>query len=131
MHAEKACSLLVLSSRQCHAVRCTKTKQIDHAVQLSGVLTCEAGCILEQLDTFLGEHSHTMPLDIGAKGSCQIGGNVSTNAGELQLLPPPCMATGSPVMVSSCLCASSMLCGSQPFEPWDVLCMQWRPCAGT
>lgn len=30
--------------------------------------------------------SHIMPLDLGAKGSCQIGGNVSTNAGGLRLL---------------------------------------------
>lgn len=28
----------------------------------------------------------TMPLDLGAKGSCQIGGNVSTNAGGLRLI---------------------------------------------
>jgi len=27
-----------------------------------------------------------VPLDLGAKGSCQIGGNVSTNAGGLRLL---------------------------------------------
>lgn len=27
-----------------------------------------------------------MPLDLGAKGSCQIGGNISTNAGGLRLL---------------------------------------------
>lgn len=27
-----------------------------------------------------------MPLDLGAKGSCQIGGNVSTNAGGVRLL---------------------------------------------
>ena len=27
-----------------------------------------------------------MPLDLGAKGSCQLGGNVSTNAGGLRLL---------------------------------------------
>lgn len=27
-----------------------------------------------------------MPLDLGAKGSCQIGGNVSTNAGGIRLL---------------------------------------------
>ena len=27
-----------------------------------------------------------MPLDLGAKGTCQIGGNVSTNAGGLRLL---------------------------------------------
>lgn len=27
-----------------------------------------------------------MPIDLGAKGSCQIGGNVSTNAGGLRLV---------------------------------------------
>ena len=32
------------------------------------------------------ESRYTMPLDLGAKGSCQIGGNVSTNAGGLRLL---------------------------------------------
>ena len=42
---------------------------------------CEAGCILEHLDRHVGEQGFTMPLDLGAKGSCQIGGNVSTNAG--------------------------------------------------
>ncbi|KAL3143740.1 hypothetical protein ABBQ32_003572 [Trebouxia sp. C0010 RCD-2024] len=51
-----------------------------------GMLTCEAGCVLEQLDRHVGEQGHTMPLDLGAKGSCQIGGNVSTNAGGLRYL---------------------------------------------
>lgn len=27
-----------------------------------------------------------MPLDLGSKGSCHIGGNVSTNAGGLRLI---------------------------------------------
>ncbi len=27
-----------------------------------------------------------MPLDLGAKGSCQIGGNVATNAGGLRFM---------------------------------------------
>ena len=27
-----------------------------------------------------------MPLDLGAKGSCHIGGNLATNAGGLRLL---------------------------------------------
>lgn len=53
---------------------------------LSSVLTCEAGCILEHLSLFLRPHQHIMPLDLGAKGSCQIGGNVSTNAGGLRYL---------------------------------------------
>ncbi|CAI5489134.1 unnamed protein product [Closterium sp. Naga37s-1] len=54
--------------------------------EVSGILECEAGCILESLDTFLADKGFVMPLDLGAKGSCQIGGNVSTNAGGIRLL---------------------------------------------
>jgi len=53
---------------------------------LSGVLTCQAGCILEELDSYVASRGHTIPLDLGAKGSCHIGGNVATNAGGLRLL---------------------------------------------
>lgn len=52
------------------------------AVKVSGVLVCEAGCILQQLDEQVSQRGHIMPLDLGAKGSCHIGGNLSTNAGE-------------------------------------------------
>ena len=34
----------------------------------------------------MAEHNYIMPLDLGAKGSCQIGGNIATNAGGLRLL---------------------------------------------
>nr|DAD22292.1 TPA_asm: hypothetical protein HUJ06_023755 [Nelumbo nucifera] len=54
--------------------------------EVSGILVCEAGCILENLDSFLVNHGFMMPLDLGAKGSCQIGGNVSTNAGGLHFV---------------------------------------------
>lgn len=54
--------------------------------EVSGILVCEAGCILENLETFLESKGFVMPLDLGAKGSCQIGGNVSTNAGGLRLV---------------------------------------------
>ncbi|XP_015576266.1 D-2-hydroxyglutarate dehydrogenase, mitochondrial [Ricinus communis] len=54
--------------------------------EVSGILVCEAGCILENLITFLDNKGFIMPLDLGAKGSCQIGGNVSTNAGGLRLV---------------------------------------------
>ncbi|XP_026751276.2 D-2-hydroxyglutarate dehydrogenase, mitochondrial-like [Galleria mellonella] len=53
---------------------------------VSGALTCEAGCILENLDNYAREHNLIMPLDLGAKGTCHIGGNVSTNAGGVRLL---------------------------------------------
>ncbi|KAI1202496.1 hypothetical protein F5X97DRAFT_286384 [Nemania serpens] len=54
--------------------------------EVSGVLVVDAGVILEAADQFLAEKGYLFPLDLGAKGSCQIGGNVSTNAGGLRLL---------------------------------------------
>ncbi|KAG6580303.1 D-2-hydroxyglutarate dehydrogenase, mitochondrial precursor [Phytophthora cinnamomi] len=54
--------------------------------EVSGILVCEAGCILENLDNYVAKHGYMMPLDLGAKGTCQIGGNVATNAGGLRLL---------------------------------------------
>ncbi len=53
---------------------------------LSGVLVCQAGCILQNLDDQLAEAGLMMPLDLGAKGSCHIGGNISTNAGGIRYL---------------------------------------------
>jgi len=46
----------------------------------------DAGCILQSLTDYVAPHNHIMPIDLGAKGSCQIGGNVATNAGGLRLL---------------------------------------------
>jgi FAD/FMN-containing dehydrogenase len=46
-----------------------------------GILKCEAGCILQDLQTYAASYQHLVPVDLGAKGSCCIGGNVSTNAG--------------------------------------------------
>ncbi|CAK9799772.1 D-2-hydroxyglutarate dehydrogenase, mitochondrial [Anthophora plagiata] len=54
--------------------------------ELAGVLTCEAGCILEELENHLATVDLMMPIDLGAKGSCLIGGCVSTNAGGVRLL---------------------------------------------
>ena len=53
---------------------------------LSSAVTCESGCVLQDLDAFLHAHGHMMPLDLGAKGSCQIGGNVATNAGGVRFI---------------------------------------------
>ncbi|WFD32451.1 (R)-2-hydroxyglutarate--pyruvate transhydrogenase [Malassezia sp. CBS 17886] len=53
---------------------------------VSGTLVCDAGCVLEALDDYIAPHGYMMPLDLGAKGSCHIGGNVATNAGGLRFL---------------------------------------------
>eukprot|EP00088_Acartia_fossae_P052598 TRINITY_DN5947_c0_g1_i1.p1 TRINITY_DN5947_c0_g1~~TRINITY_DN5947_c0_g1_i1.p1 ORF type:complete len:501 (-),score=84.31 TRINITY_DN5947_c0_g1_i1:45-1547(-) len=52
----------------------------------SSTVVAQSGVILEVLDTELAKLGLMVPLDLGAKGSCHIGGNVATNAGGLRLL---------------------------------------------
>jgi len=52
----------------------------------SGVIKAEAGCILGALDSALAEYHLSMPIDLGAKGSCQLGGILATNAGGIRFL---------------------------------------------
>ena len=47
----------------------------------TGILTCEAGCIIHSLQEYVKEHNYLLPIDLGSKGSCVIGGVVATNAG--------------------------------------------------
>lgn len=64
----------------------TQLNKIREFDEVSGILKCDAGVILEAADTFLAEHGYIFPLDLGAKGSCHVGGVVATNAGGLRLL---------------------------------------------
>ncbi|MGH7048239.1 MAG: FAD-binding oxidoreductase [Stellaceae bacterium] len=49
-------------------------------------MTVEAGCILANLQQRAAEADRLFPLSLGAEGSCQIGGNISTNAGGIAVL---------------------------------------------
>src|SRR5690349_15079709 len=49
-------------------------------------MTVEAGCILQTLQETAAAHDRFFPLSLGAQGSCMIGGNLSTNAGGVQVL---------------------------------------------
>jgi FAD/FMN-containing dehydrogenase len=67
-------------------VNLQRMNQIRSFDPVQGIFIADAGVILENADNYLGERNHIFPLDLGAKGSCQIGGNVATNAGGLRLL---------------------------------------------
>ncbi|KAK8209064.1 D-lactate ferricytochrome c oxidoreductase [Zalaria obscura] len=67
-------------------INLARMNQIRSFDDVSGILVADGGVILEVADNFLAEKNHIFPLDLGAKGSCQIGGNVATNAGGLRLL---------------------------------------------
>jgi FAD/FMN-containing dehydrogenase len=49
-------------------------------------LTVEAGCTLQQVQDYASVHGLYFPLSLASQGSCQIGGNLATNAGGVQVL---------------------------------------------
>ena len=49
-------------------------------------MVVEAGCILEDLHNLADSHDLYFPLNLAAKGSCSIGGNLSTYAGGIIVL---------------------------------------------
>jgi len=51
-----------------------------------GILMCEAGCLLGDLHDHLRDFGHIVPLEIGPKYHCMIGGNLSTNAGGIHYM---------------------------------------------
>ena len=54
--------------------------------QEANILSCQSGCVLQTLDEQLSKFDLMMPLDLGSKGNCMIGGNIATNAGGLRML---------------------------------------------
>ena len=63
--------------------RMNKIIEVD-AVGMS--ITTEAGVTTEALQIAAKEAGMFFPLDLAAKGSCQIGGNIATNAGGVKLI---------------------------------------------
>jgi len=53
---------------------------------LNSTISVEAGCILANIQQAARDAGRLFPLSLGAEGSCQIGGNLSTNAGGVNVL---------------------------------------------
>src|SRR3569833_2706712 len=63
--------------------RLNKVRSVD---PLNYSLVAEAGCILADVQRAADEAERFFPLSLGSEGTCQIGGNLSTNAGGLSVL---------------------------------------------
>jgi FAD/FMN-containing dehydrogenase len=64
---------IVLSTERMNAI-----EEIDTG---GGVVITQTGVPLQRLQERVGQQGFMFPLDLGARGSCTIGGNISTNAG--------------------------------------------------
>ena len=58
-----------------------RMNQIEEIDEVGRTMTVQAGVPLQMLQDKAEEAGLFFPVDLGARGSCQIGGNVSTNAG--------------------------------------------------
>ncbi|MDR1367633.1 MAG: FAD-binding oxidoreductase [Candidatus Accumulibacter sp.] len=63
--------------------RMNKIRSID---PMNNTLIAEAGCVLRTLHEAASSVGRLFPLSLAAEGSCQIGGNLSTNAGGVHVL---------------------------------------------
>lgn len=52
----------------------------------NNTITVEAGCVLAAVQAAASEADRLFPLSLAAEGTAQIGGNLSTNAGGVQVL---------------------------------------------
>ncbi len=63
--------------------RMSAVREVDATNQ---TMTVEAGCVLTDVQAAAQAADRLFPLSLGAEGSCQIGGNISTNAGGTGVL---------------------------------------------
>jgi D-lactate dehydrogenase (cytochrome) len=63
--------------------RMNRVRAVDTA---NNTLTVEAGCVLANVQAAAAGNERFFPLSLAAEGSCTIGGNLSTNAGGVQVL---------------------------------------------
>ncbi len=67
-------------------INLSRLNQVRALDPLNATMTVEAGCILQNIQAAAQKHHYIFPLTLAAQGSCQIGGNIATNAGGMQVL---------------------------------------------
>ncbi|HUC46277.1 MAG TPA: FAD-binding oxidoreductase [Hyphomicrobiaceae bacterium] len=71
-------SEIILSTSRLNQIRAIDT--------VNDTIVAEAGVVLKAIQSAAERVDRLFPLSLGAEGSCQIGGNISTNAGGVQVL---------------------------------------------
>ena len=64
----------------------SRLRQVRAVDPVDYSITVEAGCILAEVQAAAAAVDRLFPLSLAAEGSCQIGGNLSTNAGGIAVL---------------------------------------------
>ena len=68
------------------AISLERMSAIEAIDPVGGTLTVQAGAPLQRVQEAAAEIGMQFPLDLGARGSCTIGGNIATNAGGIRVI---------------------------------------------
>jgi len=63
------------------AISSERMTSIEEVDEIGRTITVQAGVPLEKVQEEAEKYNLMLPVDLGARGSCTIGGNISTNAG--------------------------------------------------
>ncbi|MDR1888173.1 MAG: FAD-binding oxidoreductase [Zoogloeaceae bacterium] len=74
------------ASGQALIIQFSRLNRIRSIDAVNHALVAEAGCTLAQIQSAAEAAGQFFPLSLASEGSCQIGGNLSTNAGGVQVL---------------------------------------------
>jgi len=67
-------------------VSLSRLNRIRRLDALNYSMVAEAGCVLAQIQQAADEAQRLFPLSLGSQGTCQLGGNLATNAGGVHVL---------------------------------------------
>lgn len=68
------------------ALSLTRFQGVEEIDPVAGAMVVRAGTVLETAQNAARDAGFLLPIDLGARGSCQIGGNIATNAGGLRVI---------------------------------------------
>jgi glycolate oxidase subunit GlcD len=63
-----------------------RMRRVDDVDVAAQTVRVDAGAVTERVHEAAAEHGLTWPIDLAAKGSCTIGGNLATNAGGVRVI---------------------------------------------
>lgn len=68
------------------ALSLARFQGVEEIDPVAGAMVVRAGTVLEAAQNAARDAGFLLPIDLGARGSCQIGGNIATNAGGLRVI---------------------------------------------
>ncbi|WP_419902241.1 FAD-binding oxidoreductase [Kiloniella sp.] len=64
----------------------SRMNEIRNLDPINNTMTVEAGCILQTIQEHAANNDRLFPLSLGAEGTCEIGGNIASNAGGINVI---------------------------------------------